>query len=130
MAYLRSQIAKLANINIETLRYYEKLGLIPAPKRSEKGYRLYNDDVLNMLETIKYAKYCGLSLEEIKEIISLFYDINNVDYNSVIKVVDQKVDWINNKVSELNKMKDVLLKIKDNINSNIQCPIKKSFLKI
>lgn len=107
---MRSQIAKLANINIETLRYYEKLGLIPAPKRSEKGYRLYNDDVLNMVETIKYAKYCGLSLEEIKEIISLFYDINNVDYNLIIKVVDQKVNWIDNKVSELNRMKDVLLK--------------------
>lgn len=40
--YLRGQIAKMANVNIETLRYYENHGLIPAPMRSESGYRMYS----------------------------------------------------------------------------------------
>ena len=61
--YLRGEIAKMADINVETLRYYEKNKLIPTPKRTEKGYRLYSKDILNILAFIKSARF---TLEQIK----------------------------------------------------------------
>jgi DNA-binding transcriptional MerR regulator len=65
--YLRGQIAKLANINIETLRYYEELGLLSLPQRSESGYRLYSEEVLDRLVFIQNAKSYGFTLKEIQK---------------------------------------------------------------
>lgn len=57
--YLRGEIAKMADINVETLRYYEKNKLIPIPRRTENGYRLYSKDILIILAFIKSAKSAG-----------------------------------------------------------------------
>ncbi|MNP69525.1 Mercuric resistance operon regulatory protein [compost metagenome] len=65
--YLRGQMAKMANVNMETLRYYEELGLISTPLRSEAGYRLYSEEALSRLTFIHNAKRCGFTLKEIKK---------------------------------------------------------------
>ena len=62
MIYYRSHIAKLTKVNIETIRYYENIGLLPAPERSNNGYRVYNDATIKKLCIIKYAKSCGFTL--------------------------------------------------------------------
>jgi DNA-binding transcriptional MerR regulator len=126
MSYLRKQIAKIANINAETLRYYEKNGLIPSPKRDKNGYRLYNDDTIEKLEIIKYAKSCGFTLEETKKIITIV-ECEVIDYGCIIDFLDQKITDINKKVEHLDYMKVVLNKIKSNIHSQTKCPIKTTF---
>ena len=61
--YLRGEIAKIAGINAETLRYYEKEKLIPIPKRNSSGYRLYSENTLIIFNFIKNAKDAGFSLD-------------------------------------------------------------------
>ncbi|MDP4143002.1 MAG: MerR family transcriptional regulator [Bacillota bacterium] len=126
MPYLRNQIAKLANISVETLRYYEKFGLMPIPKRNESGYRIYDDDTLKRLEVIGYAKACGLTLEEIRELLPIIYD-SNINYDNVIEIIDNKINVINEKINELNRMVQILNTMKANINNSVNCPLKSSF---
>ena len=68
--YLRGQIAKMADINIETLRYYEKNQLIPEPERTKSGYRIYHDEILERLEFIKGAREAGMTVQEIRQFFS------------------------------------------------------------
>jgi DNA-binding transcriptional MerR regulator len=124
--YLRNQVARLANINVETLRYYEKIGLIDTPDRNESGYRIYNDKTLERLEIIKRAKTCGLTLEETKELIEVLYR-DAIDYTYISKFIDNKIDLIDSKINELNSIKQILNTMKTNINNKVECPLKNSF---
>jgi DNA-binding transcriptional MerR regulator len=63
------EVSKQTGIGIETLRFYEKSGLLDRPLRTESGYRMYGVDVLERLEFIKRAQALGFSLEEIKRIV-------------------------------------------------------------
>lgn len=65
------QVAKRAQIRIETIRYYEQQGLIPTPARRPSGYRQYMDDIIPRLRFIQRAKALGFSLQDIKELLSL-----------------------------------------------------------
>ena len=64
-------LAKQAGINLETVRYYERRGLLPKPPRSLSGYRLYPVDATRRLRFIQRAKELGFSLRETKELLSL-----------------------------------------------------------
>jgi MerR family mercuric resistance operon transcriptional regulator len=64
------EVAKASGIGIETLRFYEKSGLLDQPSRTESGYRLYDSDVLTRLDFIKRAQVLGFSLDEIRKIIA------------------------------------------------------------
>lgn len=130
MPYLRNQIAKKANINVETLRYYENIGLIPAPERDLNGYRQYNDEALKLLEIIRYSKSCGLTLEEIKDIMPMLRDVNNVDYNLIIELIDQKVNEIDESILKLHRTKNTLNKVRTSILNGVECPIKTTLDKI
>lgn len=67
--YLRGQAAEMAGINLETLRYYGKLGLIETSARTPSGYRLYPEESIVRLAFIRNAKLCGFTLREIKKSI-------------------------------------------------------------
>lgn len=64
------EVAKQTGIGIETLRFYERSGLLDKPVRTEAGYRLYGADALTTLEFIKRAQVLGFTLTEINRIIS------------------------------------------------------------
>ena len=127
MIYLRNEVAKIAKINVGTLRFYEQNGLLTSPTRDKNGYRLYDDDTVKKLQNIKYAKSCGFTLEEIKKILAVFEN-KAINYNSIIKFIDEKINDINQKVDSLNNMKVILDKIKINIDDQSdECPIKSTF---
>lgn len=63
------QLAEEVGINAETVRYYEKLKLLPRPKRKESRYRIYDETDLKRLMFIKRAKELGFTLKEIKELL-------------------------------------------------------------
>ncbi len=64
------EVARRAGVGVETLRFYERSGLLDRPARTEGGYRLYDADALKTLEFIKRAQSLGFTLEEIKRIIA------------------------------------------------------------
>ncbi len=68
------QVAKQTGVGIETIRFYERRGLIDEPPRRDSGYRQYSEDVIARLEFIKRAKELGFSLKEINELFSLRVD--------------------------------------------------------
>ena len=65
------QVAKQAGVHVETLRYYERRGLVARPPRSGSNYRLYPHEAVTRLQFIKRAQDLGFSLKEIKELLSL-----------------------------------------------------------
>ncbi|WP_310550894.1 MerR family transcriptional regulator [Paenibacillus glufosinatiresistens] len=71
MRYTRGELARRTGLHSETLRYYEQLGLIPAPARSESGYRMYGEETEIRLGFIRDAKAHGFSLKEIAKALSL-----------------------------------------------------------
>jgi MerR family transcriptional regulator, copper efflux regulator len=64
-------VAKAAGVGVQTLHYYERLGLIPRPKRSTANYRLYSAEAIRRVRFIKKAQALGLTLEETKQILDL-----------------------------------------------------------
>src|SRR6266567_6298599 len=64
-------VAKAAGVGAQTLHYYERLGLLPRPKRSAANYRLYSPEAVRRVQFIKKAQVVGLTLEETKEILDL-----------------------------------------------------------
>jgi Hg(II)-responsive transcriptional regulator len=70
-ALTRSQLAEASQVNIETLRYYERRGLIPPPPRSAANYRRYPAGAVDRVRFVKHAQDLGFSLEEIKDLLAL-----------------------------------------------------------
>jgi len=68
---LIGRLAKLSGVRPDTIRFYERSGLLPKPSRTASGYRVYNDAALNQVRFIRKAQSLGFSLDEIKRIMSL-----------------------------------------------------------
>lgn len=64
-------VAERAAVNIETLRYYERRGLIPTPPRTAANYRRYPPDTVKRVRFVKHAQDLGFSLKEVRELLSL-----------------------------------------------------------
>src|SRR6266436_5877246 len=64
-------VAKAADVGVQTLHYYERLGLLPKPARSAANYRLYSPETIRRVQFIKKAQMVGLTLEETKQILDL-----------------------------------------------------------
>lgn len=63
------QVAEAAGVNIQTMRYYERRGLLPEPGRSPGGHRLYDDQAVTVLRVIKAAQRLGFTLDEVAELL-------------------------------------------------------------
>ncbi len=128
--YLRSQIAKIAEVSIETLRYYEKKGLI-LPNRTENGYRIYTDDILDRLAFIKRAKEAGFTLEEIRQTLQLFnYQLNSGDIANLMAAgIKTKLQEIDARIGRLMEIREVLLQIDEGIEKHHSCPSMEGLLK-
>ncbi len=111
MTYLTTgQVAKQAQVNIETIRYYERRGLIPEPLRRESGYRQYSKDTIDRIRFIKRAQELGFSLKEIDELLSLRLDPKTPAI-VVRRRTEAKVREIDEKIKTLQNMKHVLMKL-------------------
>jgi DNA-binding transcriptional MerR regulator len=71
MALMVSDVAGRVGLTPATVRYYERLGLLPAPERTPSGYRQYDEDVADRLRFIKGAQRFGLRLDEIRELLDI-----------------------------------------------------------
>lgn len=119
------KLAKKTNVNIETVRYYERRGLIPEPPRRESGYRDYPIETVTRIQFIKRAKELGFSLNEILELLSLRVD-PNTSSSEVKKRAETKITDIEEKIRILQNMKDSLeglVKTCDGCGNTSECPI-------
>lgn len=103
----RGKLAHAADVNIETLRYYENRGLLPEPPRRASGYRAYPPDSVERLRFIKGAQELGFTLEEIKELLNLRVD-ETASKSDVRKCAQEKVKQIEGKIEVLQKMHEAL----------------------
>jgi len=128
-AYFVGQLAKEVGINVETVRYYEKLKLLPKPKRRESRYRIYDENDLKRLSFIKRAKELGFTLKEIKELFGLRID-SEAKCGDVKHLTEHKLSDVDIKIKDLKKIKTVLVKLIDQcVNEEVssdECPILES----
>jgi DNA-binding transcriptional MerR regulator len=95
------QVAQKTGVAVKTIRYYEEIGLLaPTVERSESGYRLFEHQVLNRLAFIKRAQSLGLSLSEIKEILSL-HDRGQLPCGEVKQILNEKLTAIAEQIEAL-----------------------------
>ena len=106
-------IGKLAgrvDVNVQTIRYYERRGLLPKPSRSSSGYRIYADDSVRRLSFIKQAQLLGFSLGEIQELLSLRMQPGTT-CGDIRKRTRQKIVAIDKKIEDLKRIRSALTKL-------------------
>ena len=101
------EVAKASGIGIETLRFYEKSGLLDSPSRTESGYRIYSADVLDRLDFIKRAQVLGFSLDEIKRIIADKH-AGQSPCAEVREIVRQRLAELDSRMSEMKRYRKEL----------------------
>jgi MerR family mercuric resistance operon transcriptional regulator len=102
------QVAQTAAVHIETLRYYERRGLLRRPPRSATNYRLYPEEAVRQVRFIKRAQELGFSLREIKELLALRTGRGAGCQNSVRERAIAKMNDIDEKIRTLQAMKRAL----------------------
>jgi Cu(I)-responsive transcriptional regulator len=116
--------AHITGLSAKMIRHYEVTGLIPKAIRSDAQYRLYNGHQLKLLGVIKQAKILGFSLSQIRALSDLWQNPNRAS-REVKRVAEENLHEIENKISELKKMKKSLQELADNCNDDehSQCSI-------
>lgn len=99
----RSQLAQQAQVNLETVRFYEGEGLLPAAPRTASGYRIFPQAAVERLAFVKRAKALGFSLEEIRELL-LFQDEHADACTEVRDLLRKKMAVVREKKAELEKL--------------------------
>ena len=100
-------LSKHTGTNIETIRYYERVGLLPAPARSSGGYRLYGTDHLKRLTFIRRARALGFSIGEVRTLLRLA-DERKRPCAEVRVVADAHLKDVRAKIADLRRMERVL----------------------
>ena len=112
MGYLKiGELAQRTETSAETLRYYEVEGLLPAPRRSQSGYRLYTEPDVGRVHFIRRARAMDFSLNEIGELLSLQVEKEVATCGEVKSLAEHKLAAIDKKIVELEKMKAALKQI-------------------
>lgn len=119
------QLARKAQVNVETVRYYERRGLMPEPPRRESGYRQYSQDAAARIAFIKRAQELGFSLKEISELLSLRAGSDSTCAD-VKKRAEDKVASIEENIRDLERIKSALMELIATCQgrgSTSECPI-------
>ncbi len=122
------RLATEAGVNLETVRYYERQGLMPKPPRTASGYRLYSADAVRRLRFIKRAQELGFSLREVRELLLLRVS-RTAKANAVRVRAESKIADIEAKIRTLESMKKSLRKLAQSCNGCApisKCPILES----
>ena len=120
------EAAKHAGVKIDTLRFYERQGVIPEPSRTDSNYRVYPEDTVRRVRFVKHAQDLGFSLREIKGLLEL-RATPGAQCEDVRRQALSKVQEIEDKIRLLRAMKAALAKLADECattqGSVADCPI-------
>jgi MerR family transcriptional regulator, copper efflux regulator len=109
-SYTIGQLARHADVNVETVRYYERRGLIPEPPRRASGYREYSQYDVARIQFIKRSQELGFSLKEIGELLSLRV-APQTTCADVKGQTERKIVDIEDKIQTLQRMKTALIQV-------------------
>ena len=100
-------LSKRTGCNIETIRYYEKIGLLPSPPRSEGGHRVYDENHLKRLAFIRRTRELGFTLNQVRELLGL---VDGGDYGcgDVQEITLGHLGDVRRKISDLKRLERVL----------------------
>src|SRR5713101_753906 len=121
-------LAKEADVNLETVRFYERRGLLAKPQRSASGYRLFPSEAARRLRFIRRAKELGFSLKEIRELLSLRVSRTTTSRDIRVRAEAKIVD-IDSLFRSLESMKKTLRKLTNVCEGCVpvaECPILES----
>ncbi|MAM00528.1 MAG: transcriptional regulator [Alteromonadaceae bacterium] len=107
MSLRRGELAKRTGCNIETIRYYERIGLLPNPPRSENGFRRYEESHVTRLMFIRRARGLGFTLDEVQDLLRLV-DGGHYICAQVQELALSHVDEIQRKIEDLRRMEQAL----------------------
>ena len=107
-----SELAKQGGVNLQTIRYYERTGLLPKPPRSGAGYRQFTPESVPRMRFIKRAQELGFSLKEIKELLALRVSPRSTR-TDVRQRAEAKIADIEEKVRHLRAMKKTLVRLSE-----------------
>ena len=119
------KVASGAGVNVQTVRYYERRGLLPRPQRTSSGYRQFGPDTVPRIRFIKRAQELGFSLGEIETLLSLRVDprrsCTEVEWQAL-----QTIERIDGKLHQLERMKSALSELVSACRNNAatsECPV-------
>jgi len=130
-------LARGAAVNIQTIRFYERQGLIPAPLRNESGYRCYDEHDLERVIFIKRNQELGFTLVEIKQLIELHRVVAAIpkplrrkpnELRGIIAIGRERLDVINQKIRILHTMRRQLVSLIQQLESPVvlTCPVSRT----
>jgi Hg(II)-responsive transcriptional regulator len=102
-----SQVADQAGVNVQTLRYYERRGLLPEPERSGSGYRSYDTQAVRTVRFVKRAQTLGFTLEEIESLLELAAG-GPESCDAAKELAGEKIAQLERKIADLTAMRDSL----------------------
>jgi|SRR5690625_4663204 len=129
MQFRIGELAEKCSVNKETIRYYERLGLIPEPDRTENGYRMYSQQTVDRLNFIKRIQKLGFTLNEIDKLLGVV-DRDETKCRDMYDFTVLKINDIQRKIEELKKIERMLTDMKERCSKNkniYSCPIIETF---
>lgn len=111
------KLSEMTGVNIETVRYYEKIGLIPKPSRSEGGNRLYNPDQVKRLAFIKRCRELGFPLDTVREFLKLV-DEKSYTCAEIADISLRHLEDIRAKIRDLKKIESHVKDMLSQCNKN------------
>jgi MerR family mercuric resistance operon transcriptional regulator len=104
------EVAERGGVNLQTIRYYEREGLLPEPPRLESGYRIFPESTVRRVRFIKRAQELGFSLTEIRDLLALRLD-SKTSSSQVRALANAKMAEIDSKIRSLQAMKIALSRL-------------------
>ena len=101
------ELAKLSAVTVQTVRFYERLRLLPEPQRKDSGYRVYSEPDLKRLRFVRQAKSLGFSLDEIREILRM-RERGHCPCGDVISIAQRHLRTVEQQITQLSKFRDGL----------------------
>jgi MerR family copper efflux transcriptional regulator len=122
------QASKASGVSVKMIRYYESIGLIDAPLRTESGYRVYSDSQVHALRFISQARDLGFSVEQMGDLLALWRDRSRASAD-VKTIALQHIEALQAKARALQAMSDTLMHLADHCHGDDRpdCPIIEGF---
>jgi DNA-binding transcriptional MerR regulator len=128
------KVSSLANVSIQTLRFYERKGFLPPPARNVSGYRVYNSADVKRVGFIRQSQQLGFSLREIKELLSIHEEFaglrrgNTARWKKAVRIAQERLALIDHKLASLSAMRAQLAGALGEAGEQPQgsCPVQKS----
>ena len=119
------EVARAAQVNVQTLRYYERRGLLEAPKRTPAGRRQFAEETIRLIRFIKRSQELGFTLAEIRELISL-RRVGGRGRSKVRRLAQDKLVDVEQKIRRLSSIRGAIRTLVDSCacqDGAIECPI-------